>query len=399
MLLKEYLKLNKISSKQFSRTIKVSEISISRYINRKRIPNKRILRAIFRETNGFVSANDFLIDRNENIELSNNEKDDIRKLVKEIKLGSIKSLAKAITLVESTNLLDQKKSDLMISILPKNNNTIRIGISGVPGVGKSTFIESMGLYLLEKNFKVAVLAVDPSSQKTGGSILGDKTRMDRLSIKKNAYIRPSPSQGHLGGVTKSTRETINCLEVGGFDVVFVETMGVGQAETAVHSMVDIFLVLLLPSGGDDLQGIKKGIIELSDLLVVNKADNNLLSAAKATVNDYKNALSIISSAREDWIPKVESCSSLNHEGISNIWKIISNFIKSRKKKKKFLKNRINQNRSWMWDLVHQKIKNFIEQNIKDHKISYEIEKKLLNDKLSAINAADKILEIYLKNFK
>ena len=187
MLLKEYLKLNRISSKQFSRTIKVSEISVSRYINRKRIPNKKILKAIFRETNGFVSANDFLIDRNEDIELNNNEKADIRKLVKEIKLGSIKSLAKAITLVESTNLLDQKKSDFMISTLPKNNNSVRIGISGVPGVGKSTFIESTGLYLLEKNFKVAVLAVDPSSQKTGGSILGDKTRMEKLSVKKNAY--------------------------------------------------------------------------------------------------------------------------------------------------------------------------------------------------------------------
>ena len=399
MLLKEYLKLNKISSKQFSRTIKVSEISVSRYINRKRIPNKKILKAIFRETNGFVSANDFLIDRNEDIELNSNEKADIRKLVKEIKLGSIKSLAKAITLVESTNLLDQKKSDLMISILPKNNNTIRIGISGVPGVGKSTFIESMGLYLLEKNFKVAVLAVDPSSQKTGGSILGDKTRMEKLSVKKNAYIRPSPSQGHLGGVTKSTRETIKCLEAGGFDVVFVETMGVGQAETAVHSMVDIFLVLLLPSGGDDLQGIKKGIIELSDLLVVNKADNDLLAAAKVTANDYKNALSIINLAREGWKPKVEICSSLNNEGISNIWKNISNFISDRKKRKYFLKNRINQNKIWMWDLVYQKIKNYIEQNIKDNEIVHEIEKKLLENKLDSINAANKILEIYLKNFK
>ena len=334
-----------------------------------------------------------------NIELNNDDKDDIRKLVREVKLGSIKSLAKAITLVESSNLLDQKRSDFLISILPKKTNTIRIGISGVPGVGKSTFIESLGLYLLEENFKVAVLAVDPSSQKTGGSILGDKTRMERLSIKKNAYIRPSPSQGHLGGVTKSTRETINCAEAAGFDVVFVETMGVGQAETAVHSMVDIFLVLLLPSGGDDLQGIKKGIIELADLLVVNKADGSLLSAAKVTVNDYKNALSIINSARDSWKPKVEMCSSINHEGIANIWNRISGFIKERKKRKYFLKNRINQNKNWMWDLVHQKIKNFIEKDIKNNQISYEIEKKLSNNKLNSINAANKILGIYLKNFK
>ncbi len=399
MLLKEYLRFNKISSKQFSRMIKVSEISVSRYINGKRIPNKKILKAIFKETKGFVSANDFLIDKTRNFELSNDEKDEIRKLAKEIKLGSIKSLAKAITLVESTHSFDQKRSDFMISILPKKNKSIRIGISGVPGVGKSTFIEALGLYLLEKNFKVAVLAVDPSSQKTGGSILGDKTRMERLSIKKEAYIRPSPSQGHLGGVTKSTRETINCVEAAGFDVVFVETMGVGQAETAVHNMVDIFLVLLLPSGGDDLQGIKKGIIELSDLIVVNKADNNLLTAAKVTVNDYKNALSIISSTREGWTQKVEMCSSLNQEGISNIWKNISSFIKSRKKKKYFIKNRIDQNKSWMWDLVHLKIRNFIEQNIKDNEISREIEKKLFKNKLNSITAANQILDIYLKNFK
>ena len=399
MLLKEYLQLNKISSKQFSRILKVSEISISRYIHGKRIPNRRILRAIFKETNGFVSANDFLINNKKNFELRNDDKDDIRKLIKEIKIGSIKSLAKAITLVESSNFLDQKKSDFMISILPKNNNTIRIGISGVPGVGKSTFIESLGLYLLEENFKVAVLAVDPSSQKTGGSILGDKTRMEKLSIKKNAYIRPSPSQGHLGGVTKSTRETINCGEAAGFNVVFVETMGVGQAETAVYSMVDIFLVLLLPSGGDDLQGIKKGILELADLLVVNKADGSLLSAAKVTTNDYKNALSIINSARDSWKPKVEMCSSLNHEGIANIWNKISGFIKERKKRKYFLKNRIDQNKNWMWDLVHQKIKNFIEKDIKNNEISNEIEEKLSKNKLNSINAANKILEIYLKNFK
>ena len=399
MLLKEYLQLNKISSKQFSRILKVSEISISRYINGNRIPNKKILKAIFKETNGFVSANDFLINDIKNIELNNDDKDDIKKLVREIELGSIKSLAKAITLVESSNLLDQKKSDFLISILPKKNNTIRIGISGVPGVGKSTFIESLGLYLLEENFKVAVLAVDPSSQKTGGSILGDKTRMERLSIKKNAYIRPSPSQGHLGGVTKSTRETINCVEAAGFDVVFVETMGVGQAETAVHSMVDIFLVLLLPSGGDDLQGIKKGIIELADLLVVNKADGSLLSTAKVTVNDYKNAISIINSARDSWKPKVEMCSSINHEGIANIWNRISGFIKERKKRKYFLENRINQNKNWMWDLVDQKIKNFIEKDIKNNQISYEIEKKLSNNKLNSINAANEILGIYLKNFK
>ena len=318
MKLKKYLLFKKQSSKSFARKINVSYVSVSRYISGSRVPAKNIIEKIFRITDGLVSANDFLIEeKNENYEFKFNNSE-IEELQSNIKKGSRKFLAKAITLVESTKLEDQRKSETLLSKLPKNNNTIRIGITGVPGVGKSTFIESLGLFLIDIGLKVSVLAIDPSSQKTGGSILGDKTRMEKLSTNNSAFIRPSPSSGHLGGVAKTTRESMLCVEASGYEIVFIETMGVGQAETSVYNMVDIFLVLLLPSGGDDLQGIKKGIIELADLLIVNKADDNLISAANITVNDYMNALSIIKPIRSNWRPKVMKCSSIKNQGIREI---------------------------------------------------------------------------------
>ena len=398
MILKDYLAINKISSKKFSIKIGVSEVSISRYLNGSRIPNIKILRAIYKETKGFVSANDFIFKNKSKLKLSPEDKVHINFLSKNIRKGSRKYLAKAITLVESSKEKDQMKAEALVSNLPTNEKTLRIGISGVPGVGKSTFIESFGLKLLKMGYKVAVLAIDPTSQKTGGSILGDKTRMERLSIKENSFIRPSPSKGHLGGVAKSTRESISCVEASGYDVIFVETMGVGQAETAVYNMVDIFLVLLLPSGGDELQGIKKGIIELSDLLIVNKADDNLLPAAIRTVNDYENALSIIHSIRQDWKPKVLRCSSINLEGMDNVWKSIDEFISKRRNNKSFYRNRSIQNLNWMWEILDQKLGYFINKNIKKQEFSKKIELEVMQKKINPTSGANIILSSYLKNF-
>lgn len=398
MILRDFLTINKISSKKFAKKIRVSEISISRYLNGSRIPSIKILKAIHKETSGSVSADDFVFESKSISKLSSEDKININILKRKLLRGSRKYLAKAITLVESAKEEDQRKAEDLVSNLPVNDKTIRIGISGVPGVGKSTFIESFGLKLLEMGFKVAVLAIDPSSQKTGGSILGDKTRMERLSIKENAFIRPSPSKGHLGGVAKSTRESILCVEASGYDIIFVETMGVGQAETAVYNMVDIFLVLLLPSGGDDLQGIKKGIIELSDLLIVNKADDNLLSVARLTVNDYENALSIIHPIRSDWKPKVLKCSSLNLDGFDYIWKSIEEFILKRRKNKNFYENRVTQNLNWMWEILDQKLGNYINKNIKKQELAKKIEFEIMQKKLNPSTGANIILSTYLKNF-
>ena len=396
MKLKDYLKYKKITAKEFSKSLNISEISLSRYINGLRLPAKKILIKINNLTKGFVDANDFYFEEKKSYELTNQDEILLNNFVKEIKLGSRKFIGKAITLIESSKSDDQKKAERLISKLLERKETIRIGISGVPGVGKSTFIESIGLFLVKKGFKVAVLAVDPSSQKTGGSILGDKTRMQNLSNSESAFIRPSPSSGHLGGVTKTTRESIMCLEAANYDVIFVETMGVGQAETAVYNMVDIFLVLLLPSGGDDLQGIKKGIIELADILIVNKSDSNLLSAANSTINEYNNALSIIKPFREDWKPQVLKCSSIKSTGIIDVWNKILEFCKKRKNNKSFFNNRSEQNINWMWDLVNQKFSHFLENNIKIEKIVMQIQEDVYLQKLNPSEAASKILNYYLK---
>ena len=397
MKLKYYLSLNKISSKTFANLIGVSQISISRYLNGRRVPKKKIMERIFNNTNGFVSANDFMI-KNDKIENIEEKLSELKFIIRKISAGSIKFLAKAITLVESTKLDDKQKSEILLSNLPKKDNTIRIGISGVPGVGKSTFIESLGLFLIKKGLKVAVLAIDPSSKKTGGSILGDKTRMERLSNESNAFIRPSPSSGHLGGVTKSTRESIACIETGGYDVIFIETMGVGQAETAVYNMVDIFLVLLLPSGGDDLQGIKKGIIELADLLIVNKADDILTSAANITVKDYENALSIIRPVRKNWKPKVLKCSSLNNQGVKDIWFSIQDFIEIRKKNLDFKNNRSQQNMDWMWETLENKLNDFIKNKVSEENFVKKIEQEVFDQNTDPNSAANSILESFLKNY-
>ncbi len=247
--------------------------------------------------------------------------------VEAIRSGDRRALARAITLIESTRAADQERAEALLADLgPTGEGSWRIGISGAPGVGKSTFIEAFGLHALAQGRKVAVLAVDPSSTLTGGSILGDKTRMEHLSRDSRAFIRPSPSGGELGGVARRTREIIALVEAAGFDLVIVETVGVGQSETAVAAMTDIFLLLLAPGAGDSLQGVKRGIMELADLILVNKADGPLADAARHVVSDHRAAMSLMRPHEKFWTPRVEACSALTGAGIDTVWAAIGDYM-------------------------------------------------------------------------
>src|ERR1700738_1629794 len=240
--------------------------------------------------------------------------------------GDRRALAQAITLIESTRADHRERADaLLAAVLPRTGKSVRLGITGLPGVGKSTFIERFGLGLIGKGRSLAVLAIDPSSKRGGGSILGDKTRMEELSRHERAFIRPSPAGNTLGGVARRTREAMLLVEAAGFDTVLVETVGVGQSETDVSDMVDMFIVLLLPGGGDDLQGIKRGVIELADLIVVNKADGDMLAAARRAASDYQHALRMLRSPTAGWTPEVATCSALTGEGVVEVWQTIERF--------------------------------------------------------------------------
>ena len=396
MKLKSYLKLFKISNLDFSKKIGISSVSLSRYISGERIPEKSILNKIFKLTDGLVDANDFFLESDPSRDLSEIYKEEIKKMVLNIREGKLKDLAKAITLVESSLKLHNAQADFLLSNLKHNKNSLRIGITGVPGVGKSTFIETFGMYLIDLGFKVSVLAIDPSSQRTGGSILGDKTRMMKLSVNKNAFIRPSPSQGNLGGVAKKTSESIRCLEEAGFNIIFIETMGVGQAETTVYDMVDIFLVLLLPSGGDELQGIKKGIIEMADLIVINKADGNLKNVAEITMSEYKNAQNMISNIREDISPEVILCSSTESLGIKKIWNFIKKFEKARRYSGSFYKTRAQQQIKAIWRNIFLQSQDYIENNLKSKDSVKKIIKNVEKNNFDVNNASKIIFDLILK---
>ena len=396
MKLKSYLKLFKISNLDFSKKIGISSVSLSRYISGERIPEKSILNKIFKLTDGLVDANDFFLESDPSRDLSEIYKEEIKKMVLNIREGKLKDLAKAITLVESSLKLHNAQADFLLSNLKHNKNSLRIGITGVPGVGKSTFIETFGMYLIDLGFKVSVLAIDPSSQRTGGSILGDKTRMMKLSVNKNAFIRPSPSQGNLGGVAKRTSESIRCLEEAGFNIIFIETMGVGQAETTVYDMVDIFLVLLLPSGGDELQGIKKGIIEMADLIVINKADGNLKNVAEITMSEYKNAQNMISNIREDISPEVILCSSTESLGIKKIWNFIKKFEKARRYSGSFYKTRAQQQIKAIWRNIFLQSQDYIENNLKSKDSVKKIIKNVEKNNFDVNNASKIIFDLILK---
>lgn len=270
-------------------------------------------------------------------------------LAEQVRAGDRRALAQAITLIESTRDDHRGEAEALLeALLPHTGKSVRLGISGVPGVGKSTFIEAFGQYLIAAGHRVAVLAVDPSSQISGGSILGDKTRMEQLAQSPQAFIRPTPTAGTQGGVARRTREAMLACEAAGFDVVLVETVGVGQSETAVAEMVDMFLLLLLPGSGDELQGFKRGIVELADLVIVNKADQDLLEAAGRVAAEYANALQFLRPASPDWTPRVVTCSALEGTGIGEIWQIVEEYRMAMAKGDVFEERRSRQARSWMW---------------------------------------------------
>ncbi|OZV67559.1 methylmalonyl Co-A mutase-associated GTPase MeaB [Winogradskyella aurantia] len=281
----------------------------------------------------------------------------IRELVDGISSGNITALSRAITLVESTNPKHTQKANAVISAcLPLANKSVRVGITGVPGVGKSTFIEAFGNYLTSNGKKVAVLAVDPSSSLSRGSILGDKTRMEDLVKDKNAFIRPSPSGDSLGGVARKSRETIILCEAAGFDTIIIETVGVGQSETAVHSMVDFFLLLKLAGAGDELQGIKRGIIEMADAIVINKADGDNLRAAKSAKVEFNRALHLYPEKESGWSPKVSLCSAIKREGILEVWEMIEGYVETTKASGYFERHRNSQNRFWLLQTIEERLK-------------------------------------------
>jgi len=279
-------------------------------------------------------------------------------LADRLRRGERRALAQAITLVESTRA-DHRvlADDLLASLLPDTGRAVRLGITGVPGVGKSTFIEAFGLHLIAQGLKVAVLAIDPTSQRTGGSILGDKTRMELLSRDPRAFIRPSPAGGTLGGVARRTREAMLLVEAAGFDVVIVETVGVGQSETAVADMVDLFLLLLPPAGGDELQGIKKGIVELADMIVVNKADGELATAARHAEAEYRHALSLLRPVNPRWRVPVLSCSALTGKGIDAVWERIGEYrrLLGTEGSDDIARRRAEQARAWMWSEIEESL--------------------------------------------
>jgi LAO/AO transport system kinase len=326
------------------------------------------------------------------------KRDDIaRELAARVAAGDRRALAKAITLVESTRSEDRRLSDeLLIELMPKGSQSIRLGITGAPGVGKSTFIEAFGSYLTGQGRKVAVLAVDPSSARSGGSILGDKTRMNKLSRDANAFIRPSPSGGGLGGVARRTREAIFLVEAAGFDVVIVETVGVGQSEYVVASMVDMFLLLLAPGGGDDLQGIKRGIMELADLVIVNKADGDLLPAANHAASDYRSALTLIRPRYSDWTPSVVMVSALLEQGMDDIWTAVQGFRSVAEKEPDGLRGRrAEQARQWLWSEVEEHLMARFRADPAVAKLLESLEKDVAGNSITPSRAADELLRAFI----
>ena len=315
---------------------------------------------------------------------------DLDKLVKGVLQGDRTSLGKALTLVESSRSDDREVVEsLLAQISPKTGEAHRIGITGVPGVGKSTFIEAMGSKLIEFGHKVAVLAVDPTSTVSGGSILGDKTRMTRLANDPNAFVRPSPSSGTLGGVTRTTRESMALLESAGYDIVMVETVGIGQSETVVAEMVDIFLVLMLPGAGDELQGIKKGVLELADMIAVNKTDGENQSKAFEAAKDYISALRLTQPATSNWMPPVVNCSSLTGEGLDEVWEKIEDHKKVLENSGEWAERRKIQKLKWMWSIVEERLSSDLHDHPSITEQVPQLEKTVLEGEISATAAAER----------
>jgi LAO/AO transport system kinase len=323
-----------------------------------------------------------------------------RQLFEGIRQGNITLLSKAITLVESTlpehQLLAQ---ELLKMCLPYSGNSIRVGITGVPGVGKSSFIEVLGKHLTRQKKKIAVLAIDPSSYLSKGSILGDKTRMEELATDANAFIRPSPAAGTLGGVAQKTWETIILCEAAGFEIIFVETVGVGQSETLVHSMVDFFLLLMLAGAGDELQGIKRGIMEMADAIVINKADGNNIAKAQQAKAEYQNALHLFPLPESKWSAVVTTCSAHEKTGIKEVWKIVDDYVDFTKSNLYFNKKRAEQDIQLMHHTLKEEILNHFYRNPLVVKNSKKVEKEIIEKKITSYNAAKELSRLYFGSLK
>lgn len=309
-------------------------------------------------------------------------------------------LGRAITLIESSLVDDAEIARQLINqCLPHSGNSIRIGITGVPGAGKSTFIESFGLNLIQKGHKVAVLAIDPSSTRTKGSILGDKTRMEALSTNNSAFIRPSASSGTLGGVARATREAIILCEAAGFDIIIIETVGVGQSETAVSQIVDFFLLLMLAGGGDELQGIKRGIMEMADLIVINKADRDNVKKAELSKRDYENALHLFPALPNGWIPKVLTASALYNKGLSDVWTVVEEFIKLTKENDYFDKQRNEQSLEILKEGIEQGLTSSFISAPDIQPLMKQYEQQILNAEINPYEAAQLLLNAYFNKLK
>lgn len=318
-------------------------------------------------------------------------------LITAIQAGDKVALSRAITLIESTNVEHLARANEVIQgCLPYANKSVRIGITGVPGVGKSTFIEAFGKHLTSLGKKVAVLAVDPSSSISHGSILGDKTRMEELVKDENAFIRPSASGDSLGGVARKTRESIILCEACGFDTIIIETVGVGQSETAVHSMVDFFLLLKIAGAGDELQGIKRGIMEMADTIVINKADGDNIAKAKLAKAEFNRALHLFPPKKSGWIPKTTTCSSLTNDGIPEVWQIISDYFDTAKANAYFQAKRQEQNQFWMLETINEQLKNRFYNHPEIEVLLEKNKKAVQNNEISPFAAAQILLEKYYK---
>ena len=316
-----------------------------------------------------------------------------QELFQALRAGHVPELAQAITLVESARPEHKAQAQELIGMaLPHAGNSLRIGITGVPGAGKSTFIEAMGNYLIEKGHKLAVLAIDPSSERSKGSILGDKTRMETLSGKNEAFIRPSPSGGTLGGVARKTRESIILCEAAGFDIIFVETVGVGQSETTVHSMVDFFLVLMIPGAGDELQGMKRGIMELADAILINKADGDNISRADRAKTEYTNALHLFPLPQSGWAPRVLTCSSLEGTGIVEVWQMVLDYREFTMENAYFPENRTSQGRYWFRQTLEENIQHHFFEDPEVKKMMENLQKQIANKEISSFMAAKEIMD-------
>ena len=314
--------------------------------------------------------------------------------------GDTSILSQAVTLVESNRYEHQAIAQEVIEkCLPHACDSVRVGITGVPGAGKSTSIDAFGLHVLKRGGKLAVLAIDPSSERSKGSILGDKTRMEKLSVHPNAFIRPSPSAGSLGGVARKTRETIVLCEAAGYNNIFVETVGVGQSETAVHSMVDFFLLIQLAGTGDELQGIKRGIMEMADGIVINKADGNNIEKAKLAQAQFRNALHLFPPTPSGWTPQVLTYSGYYEIGIAEVWEMIDNYVAFVKKNGYFDYKRQEQAKYWMFETINEQLRDHFYRNPQIEKMLEEKQAKVLNNEQSAFMAAKDVLDYYFNQAK